>query len=647
VKFAEDSFPAWFAAQGTGGGHAPRGDLAARGRKLLNDGCDDPIVRFLTAHFERAAGSSKAAAAGEFRQALGQLEKQTNYPRAVTRLVALYLFGALDRPEPALDKKTLGWTRAALEEGSCDGADDALFVEDAFAGAALLDRNCDSMEDIVNDAKNLPERARRTILGRIETRRARHARGAAADTVNEESSKGFGPGLDAARDELLSAWKLRPDQPYAATEMIKVVAQGAAAPRESLRLWFDRAVKARFDYMPAYSAYLWALRQHWGGGNEEILAFGHACAATKRYDTGVPHFLFNVIDDIGDGDDGRGTYSIPSVADDVIAVHKGTIATARPGEDLNYCISNLVLDAWACRRFDEALKALGQLPNRTLHSSITDRFAQFRTTRMIVLGEIPVFNSPAKDDYTKGRELEKSGRYPEAIGKFAAAQRKCGGDPDATKMLEYLVKKDTTRVEFEKGQWMDISPRTRDYSDWALSPRAEWTVPEDGVLQFTGRDSTAISDWSRPVGENYEVRATFEFMNPPNTPRNFAIALGFSFAQPNQTVTCQFWAAKPPKAELMVLGNGFYDFENPKHQVRLETKNDLHVKCWQGRISLYLNGKTVFEKLDPRGGNPSHREGHVGFGGFKLSPEQTVRLTNIAVRKLSAEPVTTGADEAK
>ena len=52
--------------------------------------------------------------------------------------------------------------------------------------------------------------------------------------------------LQRAGEELIEAWKLRPDRPEAPSEMVGVVMGGGGPKGDTERLWFDRAVAAQF-----------------------------------------------------------------------------------------------------------------------------------------------------------------------------------------------------------------------------------------------------------------------------------------------------------------------------------------------------------------------------------------------------------------
>ncbi len=120
--------------------------------------------------------------------------------------------------------------------------------------------------------------------------------GGYAKTVTEEGWKIFKSELSDARDYYTSAHQMHPEFPEAASQMISI--RMSSAGFKSEREWFNLAVKAQFDYMPAYKNFLWSIRPRWGGSHKEMLAFGIACLNTERYDTDVPGIFLKSIRDI-------------------------------------------------------------------------------------------------------------------------------------------------------------------------------------------------------------------------------------------------------------------------------------------------------------------------------------------------------------
>jgi ankyrin repeat protein len=139
----------------------------------------------------------------------------------------------------------------------------------------------------------------RMIQGKAEVSAAWQARGGGyADTVTPAGWAGFRDHLTKAYAALTEAWKLHPEYPEAPALLVKVAMGGVKGTGEGERTWFDRAVAAQMDYLPAYDALLWALRPRWGGSYKEMYLFGLECLNTKRFDTWVPMWYLNTMKDI-------------------------------------------------------------------------------------------------------------------------------------------------------------------------------------------------------------------------------------------------------------------------------------------------------------------------------------------------------------
>ena len=281
--------------------------------------------------------------------------------------------------------------------------------------------------------------------------------------------------------------------------------------------------------------------------------------------------------------------------------------------------------------------ALDQLPDQKLSASLRNRMVFFGTAKNNVIGETLIHLGSAKDDYAKARALDREERYDEAAGYYGASLKKCMDQPVPKGLLEFFIKLNDSRIEFAKGQWMDISPKAVDNGEWQLSNQAKCIVPRDGVLEVTGTGGSPYICWRHPVGNNFELHATFDFSTPLDQPHSFAVVMGETPLNPGQPVTCQFSSNSTSKGTVNVL-RGFNTARNPVFEAPLLMKNLLSVQCWQGRINLYLNGKAVFENFHPVEGSASDHGGGIGFGAARLTPQESFRVSEIMVRALKEEP---------
>lgn len=154
----------------------------------------------------------------------------------------------------------------------------------SMAPTELLQEMAAAIEEHIDDAW-----ARETLLGAAQIAMAWSMRGhGRADTVTPEGWRGFGKHLLLARAHLLKAHAIAPDRPEAASYLIDVSRGGMPPAGTTARDWFDRAVEAELDYLPAYESFARTVSIRWGGSEEQLDAFANECIETGRFDTRVP-----------------------------------------------------------------------------------------------------------------------------------------------------------------------------------------------------------------------------------------------------------------------------------------------------------------------------------------------------------------------
>ena len=138
---------------------------------------------------------------------------------------------------------------------------------------------------------------RSMLLAEIRIKQGWHMRGPVfSRSAGRDAMDKYRESLKLAEKELKIAYGLHPERPEAATGMIPISMLNDID--NDKRLWFDRAVKAEFNYLPAYDRYRMTLGRRWGGSREAVIDFGIECAATKRYDTRVPLMLKIAFDEV-------------------------------------------------------------------------------------------------------------------------------------------------------------------------------------------------------------------------------------------------------------------------------------------------------------------------------------------------------------
>ncbi len=646
TKFLKEVVPFWLHA-------AKRAPvrLCEQGQKLLTAGCDDPLVRYFTYWLERACFDPESQRDyRDYEKVLRQIEKETRYPRAMACFVAVD-FGyyarlrdsSASRSEKmkALDRQIISLIRESLEEGSYEGADDMIFVQHAlhFYENRGLNRLNDDLAALYASSPKLPAWARHTLLGYIEVKRAWKDRGRGwANQVARKGWAGFAEHLKTARAELMESWKLRPDRPEAASEMITVVMAGQGPPGDGLRLWFDRAVKSQFDYLPAYRRLEWALQPRWGGSVDALFAFGHACVATKRYDTAVPDYFFELVRETTlDLEDNRDRYLQPQVAADVMALDQTLLAAPERKDEVQDRLSFIMIHGWLCHRYDEARKALDRLNGKPTSCIKTD-LSFFGLSENAILGDVYIFSSAAKDDYEKARALAKARDYAEAVQHYEAALKKYTGPEIGLRTLRIGMNISVGDDKLAGGGWVNISPKAGNLAEGWNWHYGKWEALPGGVLQIRANNERVLVASQLHVGTNFEVRADFEIDAPTDTGQALGVVLGYSRTEARDWLMCELWNDKQAGTCQATLLHGFYLVDNPQFSVTLEKKNHLHVQCWNNQITFYLNGKLVFKDMVSKKGSVGGRYPKFGFGAHSVNRRNTTRISNIEVRLLKEPP---------
>jgi hypothetical protein len=201
-----------------------------------------------------------------------------------------------------------------------------------------------------------------------------------ASTVTEKGAALMMERLQTARAALTEAWKKDSFDYIAATQMITVVL-GDGSGKNEMEQWFVRAVEAYPDYVAAYHSKMYFLEPKWYGSPDEMIAFGHECAATQNYGLAIPLRLVGAHEALSHYTGQQ--YSLtpvrayfhdnaPMVWDDISSVYVPTLALY-PNDyfDRSYFARYA---AW-CHHYDEAdrqFKLLGDHVNLRAFTSQTE-----------------------------------------------------------------------------------------------------------------------------------------------------------------------------------------------------------------------------------------------------------------------------------
>jgi hypothetical protein len=627
--FVEGAVAAWIAADENG----DHEELLKSGKKALELGCDDPLVRFLWAHLEfKRTKNWRDPVWENLDKALKRLP-QSQYPKAVWVGVAyqfrtVLLSGSHSTKE--IDAQIVQWSREALAEGNYTPEEQTILVRQMMSEERPF---IDGLREVV-ESSTLEEWAKKALIGFAEVKTAWKERG--SGWAAEVTSKGwdeFGKHLEKARVALTEAWKLRPDQPQAAAAMITVTMGGGGDEGDSLQTWFERSVAAQFDYRPAYSALRTALRPRWGGSHEAAMAFGRACLATQRYDTYVPLEYMNVLSDIiNDTNDWRGIFRQPQIAREIAALNQALLQEpTRAGEQtLRY--EHIALDGWLTGDYESSRNALKKI-HGPWHAVPKRKMRVYAIDEQTLRSDAEIYNSPAREDFARAEKLYDAGQSRQAQEFYEAAAAK-SADPAHP---PFGIRRRLAAIKFEKeletGNWVALTPSLETWR----TRGGTWSIGSDGAIVNQGTDNEGIILAPGQVGPNFEIRGEFEITAPGECCRNFGVIIGYREDAPQHWITFHTWQ-NGTSAQKALIVDEFRNRSKAKPlDLQLGAKNQFLVQSWQGKLAYYLNSAPI--QTEYPADSVDWRQEVIGFGSSRFCQENTTATRKIEVRRLTSAPV--------
>jgi hypothetical protein len=118
-----------------------------------------------------------------------------------------------------------------------------------------------------------------------------------ANEVTEEGWKGFEEKMPKAAEHFEAAWRLKPEYPEAASELVDMAMAGYSS--KSTDEWFNASIKAEIDFPSAYHHYRWSKHARWGGNNNELFLLAYRWINAGRFDTNQPYMGIEALKNVG------------------------------------------------------------------------------------------------------------------------------------------------------------------------------------------------------------------------------------------------------------------------------------------------------------------------------------------------------------
>lgn len=428
--------------------------------------------------------------------------------------------------------------------------------------------------------------------------------GGYADTVTEEGWAGFRDAMEEAHGLLTRAWELHPDIPEAATLMIDCV----RGDRSACRKWFDRAVAAQLDALPAYSSYRFTLRPRWCGSLSAMEAFAEECLNTRRFDTEVPlqyvSGLYALADEVKE--DWQTVFRKPGVYDNCKRILESdlgrTFGTNWVGN--KYYNTALAYTAYAAGDYDAAWRAHANLKNADGRYGFDRRIRPPPPFHDVAITMISGMNGPNHAGMRQADRLARDGKAEEALSLFASLAENRKLTDFEVAAASYWEVELGKRLAGEKGEWFSlIRPRSTRFlggpwisfnNSWRFSNQTFRTESKNGLLGSTV---------AMPREVEYEL--TFSpIQADAQSPCHFGFALD---SKPGTTVEGPvLWLAREKGAWSSCWMRRFGPDARSSRALsevtplKLGATNAIHVAVASrnDRVTAVINGQTVCDELD-------------------------------------------------
>ncbi len=531
---------------------------------------------------------------------------------------------------PVLDAAALQFFKECFKDGSFVPEDQEEIAEIFIGGAAenFFSRNGTAVCEAVEAQGEAYKWLSLVLRGDAAIDAAWNARGSGySDSVTSKGWEGFTRNLNRAEKHFTEAWQLRNDLPQAATGMIRVsLGQGSI---DKMRMWFDRAVGAQFDYPGAWSHLRWGLRPRWYGDLDSMLAFGVVAAETKRYDTDVPRMLFDSISDVEaemNLSNGEHIYGRQDVWPHLSEMYEGYLADPSQADRKDGWRSTYSVVAFLAGHYDVAAKQLeaihwepGYINSWGLDLSLMPYEVAARTG-----------NQSAK--VKEAEQLRARRKINEALRIYSDLNEMKDLDQRTRVFVRDRVATLTVEKQFDAGQWVSMIPANTNLVGWCLSRGTCLKAGDNAVEIQSGPEGHILFSRAR-LDNDFEIKGSFEVVKTSNKSFQGGLVMGLPEFE---TYGWNAFRIKrnADEGEISTFSK-HWTSKQIASPVSLSESNSFVLRCKNGRVTASVNEKEIFKQVTP----PENRhlpsgDFFLGLGAFNDMNTTTIRYRNVQVKKL-------------
>jgi hypothetical protein len=631
---------------------APPEERIAAGRAAVAAGCTDPLVLYLLGRTVSMADPYSSEPEHLFRQAVEGM-KTVSYARALARYPATALFRSYEERResvglrPPLGAVELAWFEESLSDGSYAPDDDALLTWQLMNGASVLfvRRSNPGVSAAIDKAAWIDPWVKLHFSGLAHLRAAWTARGRGfAKDVKPENWERFRALSALARRDLEESWRLRPDRPESAYEMIQVSVD-APHEGEGPRLWFDRTVQAQMDFTPAYETMWVLLLPRWGGSYEQMLAFGREALETGRFDTEVPaQLLYTVLRirkdqrDKTAGAGGQPVFDRPETYPLLESMFEGYLKEPSREVEKSRWEALWAVVADRSGKPAEAVRHLQAVayrltPEAAFYVEEDDEAAADFATRVVLSA------SPTAKDAAAGDQRREAFDVEGALAAYRAALARDPSPQTAAALARRIVPLEQER-RLASGEWVPFLPASADLAGWKTE-LGSWRLDPDGSLVGTAGSRGLLLVSDARVGPDFEIRGRMELVSSTNEFFQGGVAFGYPSWKSQDWMSFRI-KRTADEGQVAYFSRHLYGPDSAPGRIAVPDANTFLVRVQGGQVSGTVNGVRIQEGVEPKAGLVKAPDLRVGFGGYVDENIFSLRFCEVELRRLLSSSASDG-----
>lgn len=490
--------------------------------------------------------------------------------------------------------------------------------------------------DLVMKSK-LPEWAKLTLAGSMHYRWGWNANGRGMGYPKPGGEQTMKQQLKLAREKLTKACELNPAIPFAATEMLRVVANQGLEKGETLRQWLDRAMVGVFDYELALLEFVDVSRPYWVGNHSDMMAFGKVCADTKRFDSNLPTVFNDCVHRIAlDVEDWAQLFQSRELAKLLLDTRRNRARQSVGTPDEMSEFSMLFVESWLCRDYEGAAKALEPLAfegDFRIASGASVILDTLNLNVAFVLRDTLLRTSKGGADYLKGVEALKNDRFAEAVTLFEAVEKHA--HPLSLPLLRADITLAKFQEQFARGEWTKLP--VGEWYCWLDLAGDMASIKSIGGMQLSSKFEFSKVLFRGKLGDNFELRGHQAHSRPPH-PGGLGIFNGHTPMGSGRGES--FWwtmriDCDGPEKSLMQWAPKYDGADDNSKMPRAKTKGvtDFRYRCENGVVTLGIAGKEKVCTGKLPADAPSG-EGAFGFGILGRGKGCSTEIWDVEVRRI-------------